>query len=196
MKAIIAISFCIPLLFIISCQDNRSPALDVANKAKAEQMADSIIAKAESDAAKEIGKTATWSYMQDTDRMTSKIAEFAELRATDELDLGFPYEGSVPYIVLRYKRGAVDALFQVTKGQLHHAYDDPASISVRFDSAKAERYLCDEPSDGSSNAYFIRAKTKFIGKLKKAKKVWIETEFFESGLKVMEFNTAGLNWNH
>jgi len=120
--------------------------------------------------------------------------KFAMCEANDIVGLDFPYQGARAYITVRNKRGNLDVMFQLTKGQLHHSYDEDGHIKVRFDDEKPENYYCNEPSDGSSNTYFIKAKTKFLNKLKKSKKVYIETEFYTNGLKVMEFNTAGLEW--
>ena len=195
MKGITLLWLCFPIVSFLSCNE-LSPEQTTLDSLKIEKMADSILAETTARVAKEIGGAATWEYSQEIDKMTSKMPYLAQLMAINIVDLGFPYEGSRPYIILRNKRGSTDVMFGVTKGQLHHDYNLAPYISVRFDDAKAERYYCAEPSDGSPEVYFIAAKSRFIKHLKKAKKVWIETEFYHNGLKVMEFNCKDLVWMH
>jgi len=43
---------------------------------------------------------------------------------------------------------------------------------------------------------FIHPEPKFIAHAKIAKKMIVEAEFYQEGMQDMEFNTAGLKWEH
>jgi len=138
-----------------------------------------------------------WIYSQNEDKMTSRITYTASIDAKDELDFPFPYNGgSVARILVRHKRGENDVLLMVSKGQFNSNIVDGATVKVRFDHEKAKTYSCASPSDGSTEAIFINSSNKFIQKLKKVKRVLIEAEFYNNGLKQMEFNVHGFKWNH
>ena len=48
--------------------------------------------------------------------------------------------------------------------------------------------------DGSANVIFLQPKAKFIQKLRKAKKLMVETEFYAEGPRQMTFRPVGLSW--
>jgi len=48
----------------------------------------------------------------------------------------------------------------------------------------------------SSDVIFLSPESKIIDKLKKAKKVVIEPEFYQAGYQQVSFDVSGLEWNH
>lgn len=146
--------------------------------------------------AKEEATTSAWQYSEEEDKMTSKTSYFAAVDANELLDLKFPYNGGVTAeIMVRHRRGENNALLSISKGQFMPGTDGE-TIKVRFDSSKAEEFDCVGSSDDDSRYLFINSSSRFIAKLKKAKKVLVEAELFDNGLQVMEFNTEGFKWDH
>ena len=137
----------------------------------------------------------TWRYSEKEDAMTSKTTTTATVGAKDELMFDFPYNGgSIAQILLRNKNGSNDVMLIVSKGQFNSSIDDNY-VKIRFDDAPAKTYSYARPSDGSSDTIFLNSTAEIIAKLKTSKRVIIEAEFYQEGLKQMEFNVEGLKWN-
>lgn len=140
-----------------------------------------------------------WKYSEEEDKMTSKKNFYAQVDAKDELDFKFPYNGgSVATLgIIKRSTGATDMALSVTKGQIMAAHGlGNGKISIRFDDSAAQTMGVTGAADGSSNIVFFQGAPKLLAKLKTAKRVFIQAEFFDNGSAVMEFNTAGLEWNH
>lgn len=156
----------------------------------------STVKETDSSAAKEkpAENTSKWTYNEEQDKMTSKKKYFANIEANNVLNFDFPYDGgSTGSIMIRKKDGATDVMLSISKGQFNTGVDG-TSISVRFDDDKPVTFECSEASDNSSDLLFINNTKKFISRLKKSKKMNVQAEFYESGLQVMEFTTAGFVW--
>ena len=137
-----------------------------------------------------------WTYSQNEDKMTSGVSYFAEAQAKELLQFEFPYDGgSTATLMIRNKEGDNDVMLNVSKGQFITHYDG-STIRARFDNDSPVRYNISEPSDGSSDLVFINAEKDFISKLKKAKKLILEAEFYNAGLRQMEFDVSDFKWDH
>jgi len=138
-----------------------------------------------------------WTYLADTDKMTSKLTYQATVTSLNKLNFDAPYEGgSTAAAIIRNKAGKNEIILSIDKGQFICDVSDGCAINVRFDNDPAIKFQGSEPSDGSSTVLFIEAPKKFIADVKKAKKMIVQAEFYESGLKEMEFNVDGLKWDH
>lgn len=141
--------------------------------------------------------TKSWVYTTDTDKMTSKLRYFAAIEATNKLNFDSPYEGgSTGEITLRNQNKENDVILSIDKGQFVCDLTDGCPINVRFDNDPAIKFTGSEPTDGSSTVLFIQEASKFISHAKKAKKMIVQAEFYESGSQDMEFNIDGLKWDH
>lgn len=69
-------------------------------------------------------------------------------------------------------------------------------VNVRFDEDKAKAYSYLDSSDGSATVIFISEPDKFISRLKTAKTLLIQAEFFNEGNITMKFLTDGFKWEH
>ncbi|CAM3700826.1 hypothetical protein MUGA111182_03990 [Mucilaginibacter galii] len=137
-----------------------------------------------------------WQYSEEVDKMTSAKNYFATIESDNQLDFEFPYDGgSNGTITVRKMAKSTDVLIGISKGQFN-SHSDGTTVKVRFDDKKPINFTCSEPSDGSSDALFIDSPKKFLTLLKSAKKVIVQAEFYESGLKEMEFDTKDFKWNH
>ncbi|WP_345954115.1 hypothetical protein [Mucilaginibacter sp. PAMB04168] len=151
---------------------------------------------AKKEAGKSEGSSTKWNYTNEVDKMTSKKKYFASIDSDNQLDFEFPYDGgSTASILVRKQDNSNEVLLSVSKGQFIVGIDG-GTVKVRFDDNKAMTFPCSEPSSGSSDLIFIGNEKKFIKNLKTAKKLLIQAEFYEAGLKEMEFSTAGFKWDH
>ena len=81
----------------------------------------------------------------------------------------------------------------VSKGQFNSGINGQ-NIKARFDEGEVELYSCSRPESGSSGSLFINSESKFINKLKAAKKLVLEAEFYDNGNEIMEYNVSNLQW--
>jgi hypothetical protein len=138
-----------------------------------------------------------WTYEEDTDKMTSKVDYFAYTENTNDFNLKAPYEGAKCTLMIMNKKGKNSVMFKVSTGQIMAASElEGGKITVRFDSDEAGTYSTSSASDGSSEVVFLHPEAKFVERLKTAKKVLIQTEFYDNGTKVLEFNTSDFKWAH
>jgi len=141
--------------------------------------------------------TGAWTYSTDTDKMTSKQRYFAAVEATNKLQFQAPYEGgSTGTVTVRTQDAKNEVILTIDKGQFVCNMSDGCAINIRFDSDPAIKFTGSEPSDGSSTTLFIEEAAKFITQAKKAKKMIVQAEFYESGMQNMEFTIDGFKWDH
>lgn len=138
-----------------------------------------------------------WKYSEEDDKMTSKKTFYAQVDAKELLEFKAPYSGgATATLTIRNRGGENDVFLSVTTGQMLTTSFQSTSYRVRFDDQPLQNYEFVGPSDNSTTLVFVNNATKFIKNLKKAKKVILEIEFFQEGLRPIEFNVADLKWNH
>ena len=138
-----------------------------------------------------------WTYSEKEDKMTSSQTHYAEIEANEVLRFGFPYDGgSTATLTLRTKnKSNKDIYLRISKGQFK-SDSGGGSVKIRFDDNTAKNYSYSEASDGSSDIIFLNNVNSITEKLKKSKVVLIQVEFYQEGLRTIEFYTEGLNWEH
>lgn len=139
--------------------------------------------------------TSEWEYRESEDKM-GDVSKFAEIKSDDVLEFDFPYDGgSESFITIRKKRDVTDLMYRVTKGQINAASSiDGGRIRVKFDNEKPFETRVTGPSDYSTETIFFQNPKKIINKMKSAKKMVLEVEFFNEGNRQIEFNVDGLKW--
>ena len=136
-----------------------------------------------------------WQYQEEEVKMTSKKIQFASITATELLIFEFPYDGgSVASFTIRKKPGSLDSYLRVSKGQFNSTFEG-GTVRIRFDENQPKRYSFSEASDGSSDIIFINSTKEIISKIKAAKHMIIEAEFYDEGHRQIEFNVANLKWD-
>jgi invasion protein IalB len=73
---------------------------------------------------------------------------------------------------------------------------DGRNIKIKIDDKDPVTYKALSSSDGSSTYVFVSPVTRLVKQLKGAKTMVIEAEFYQSGLKQMEFNVKDFKWNY
>lgn len=137
----------------------------------------------------------SWQYSEFEDKMTSGIQYYAQVEAKDLLHFDSPYEGgSTASMIIRNKNGINKIYVKISEGQFNL---NSSSIRwrIRFDEAQPEKHLVIRANDGSSNIVFINYDL-LINKLRSSKGMILEAEFYQEGLRLIEFNTSGLKWEH
>jgi hypothetical protein len=136
-----------------------------------------------------------WGYSDDKDEMRGTTTRYASLTSTNDVSFGFPYAGGKATLVLRQQREDGLRVILHVEGQFLCSSFRDDSVAVKFDDDPIEHFRCLEPSDGSTGVIFIRSEARFVAKLKKARAVVIEAEFFQEGRRQMQFDVAGLKWD-
>jgi len=137
-----------------------------------------------------------WRYNTEVDKMTNDKRYFASCTSTNTLYFAFPYDGgSTCDIMLRQMGKGNEVLFTVSKGQFLMSIGGQKGMRIKFDDEKPITFSYNSASDASTDVIFINSPKKFIDKLKKAKKVIIESEFAFAGLHQLEFDVDGLQWD-
>ena len=179
---------CIIFLFLFySCQTS-------GNKKEVDST-DLILKQADSTIKAYDKEEQSWTYSDDTDKMTSKVSHFATITSTNELSLSPPYDGfNQAHLTLRKRRGVVDAVLEIDKGQfITGVYG--TDVKVRFDKNRASTVYCEKAADYNPKVLYIES-SQFIANIKRSKKLLIEATIYEAGDQQIEFNTTGLKWNY
>lgn len=141
-----------------------------------------------------------WSYGVDTsDKMDNARVFTANCNATNQINLKPPYDGgSTMAINLRngFKHEHNEVYITIDKGQFMPSMDGDASIRVKFDDQAPVSYNYNEASSDAEGIIFLTGATSFINKIKKAKHVVIEAEFFDNGYEQVDFDVSGVKWDH
>lgn len=182
---------------LISFPDSQNLHSLIAEKSGIESISNNTSATSEKDkteAPNPIGSVQKWVYRNSESKMGEKIKS-ASILSLNQVGFGFPYEGSQnAYLTLRiHPRHGNDVIFGLHKAQFLCGLDG-CEITVRFDEGKPQVYSASEPNDHSTNLIFIHNYKGFVTKLKNAKKVYIESTFYQEGNQVFEFDVDGLKW--
>lgn len=134
-----------------------------------------------------------WTYDESADAMGA-VTRTATVTANSKLYFDFPYNGGADAsFTIRKKRGSTDIYLFVEKGQFNKTYEG-GRLRIRLDDKPAFVNGFVGASDGSSNIVFPTGEKRLIAKLKQAKKMVIEAEFYSNGLHQMVFDIRGLKW--
>lgn len=140
---------------------------------------------------------AGWEYSESTDRMTSKTVTFAKIQSDNSLRLDFPYKGDNfgKIIVRQHPKDGLDVMIKIDKGQILCRSYSGCPVEIRFDDKPAMRFSGTEPADNSSETIFLNNAPRFISEAKKARRVLVSMNIYQSGAPVLEFNsTTPLEW--
>ena len=140
--------------------------------------------------------TPKWEYGSSTDKLDGMISTTASIRSANTLSFDFPYNkpdnrGSL--FLRKNKKTGLNILLAVDHGQLTcNVYE--CQMRVRFDDEPPTNWSGTAPADRSSNVLFLSSEAAFLQKLRKAKVVKIQPNFYQVSGVVLEFQVAGLNW--
>jgi len=137
-----------------------------------------------------------WQYSEDADKMTNEKMFFASCVSTNEIEFEFPYNGGSNFtLTLRNIGKGNEIVLQVSKGQFMPGIMSSEYCRVKFEDGETVKYTYNSAADGSADVIFLDNSTKFLTKLKTAKKLMIEAPFFDAGRQVINFDVEGLTWD-
>ncbi|WP_157596112.1 hypothetical protein [Plesiocystis pacifica] len=128
-----------------------------------------------------------WLYDMRADPMGGTVS-LAAVQSSNMFDFDFPYQGTQQATLMVRHESGTDIILSIERGQFTCALG--CSVMVRFDDGKTERWRAVGPSDHSTESIFLRRESSFMKKLKKARTLRIEAEFFQEGTRVLEFPVA------
>jgi hypothetical protein len=136
-----------------------------------------------------------WEYDEQIDKMREAKSKYASTESLNKVQFAFPYNGgsNLKIIFRKSPKYGYDAILRISKGQFTCFME--CKIHAKFDNAKIESYSATGARDGSADTIFIDNYNKFVSKVKKAKKLVIEADFYDVGSKQFEFNVEGLKWD-
>ncbi len=138
-----------------------------------------------------------WDYSEDVDKMSNKVNYFATILSESPVALNFPYDkGSYGSLTIRKMDGRLGAVLTVNGSQFSNADVYGGTVMIKFDEEVGRKYSYGLASDGSADFIFIENTKLLISKLKKAKTMLIEAEFYNNGNKIMEFDVKDFEWKH
>lgn len=136
-----------------------------------------------------------WEYRESTDKMRGTKTKLAKVASTNKVNFGFPYNGGSKLTIFVRERSqdGLNVFLKISKGQF--SCFDTCAFNVKFDDGSVEYISATGSDDGSSDTIFVQYDEKgFLSKLKDAKHVIIEADFFDSGSSQFDFNVKGLKW--
>ncbi|WP_368921658.1 hypothetical protein [Comamonas aquatica] len=149
--------------------------------------------------ATQIASAGNWEYEIKQDKMSSKDTKIASITSENSLDLPFPYQGhNKGFLYIRQKQGAsIEVFVAIMKGQIPcPGYINGCSIAVRFDNDKPIKFNAANPSDHSTNAFFINNEGRFLNGAKKATRILIQFTTYGAGDQILEFSpNSPLIWD-
>jgi DNA-directed RNA polymerase subunit RPC12/RpoP len=160
----------------------------------------SSLSKKRIDSLQKVIKNENWTYKEDnSDKMQKRVIYMATCKSIGKMELSAPYDGgSTMVVIIRngFKGKANEVIILVDKGQFMSSIDGNEKIRVKFDDEKPASFSFNDAADGSSNYAFLNNSAGFLSKLKKAKHLVVECQFYDNGIRQAEFNTEGLKWDH
>jgi hypothetical protein len=136
-----------------------------------------------------------WRYDESDDQMGRGRVRRAAVNSLNEVNFDFPYGGDQrgTLTVRVHPKFGKDVILAIDKGQFLCGFDG-CSVAVRFDEGKAQTFSAVGPGDHSTAALFFRGYERFVASTKKAKRVYIEAQFYQQGSRVFEFDVSDFNW--
>lgn len=115
---------------------------------------------------------------------------FANVESLNTVNFGFPYEQHAMLQLQKYAEHSLEVLLGVSRGQ----FTPPnygQSLPVKFDDGAIQQFPFSVSAD-TPNWIWIGETRRFLGQLRKAKKLKIEAYFWGQGVRVLEFDVHGL----
>jgi len=195
-------------MFMCQCGTDSTPSAPSAQKATEPAQAAALTPEQQAEEQKRRSQEAEakqeqealalglrWQYNEFSEKMGRGTVKSATVRSLNEVQFGFPYSGDqrgTLHLRIHPKHGK-DVVLSIEKGQfLCGIYN--CQVAVRFDDGKAQNFTAVGPADHSTTMLFLRGYDRFLAGARKAKKVYIEAQFYQQGTQVFEFDISGLKW--
>jgi hypothetical protein len=136
-----------------------------------------------------------WSYTASEAQMTGGTRYVASVESTNTVNFRFPYDGTQHgRLILRTDpQHGKDVMFRLEKGQILCLSYESCTVQVRFDDEKPSSFSATGPADRSSEVVFLNDYSRFLAKMRKAKRVRIAVNLYQQGSPVFEFDVSGFD---
>lgn len=136
-----------------------------------------------------------WQYTTERDEMRGADERIASVRSTNSLHFDFPYGESHGRVSIRQSpRFGFDVFLTIDNGQfVCHSFTG-GRIAAKFDDEPIRNYACNNAADGSPTILFIGNPRDFLSRLRRARRLVIEVDFYQAGRQQLRFDVAGLRW--
>lgn len=147
----------------------------------------------DSSTASSTTEAATWQYSEDIDEMDNTSRKIASLKAENKIKFDFPYGNSSFSINIREWKGKTDIFLSCSECQFVAGVMGEDKYRVKFDDEDPFTVSASYSSSGAFDVVFLGNEKKLISKLKTAKKMMIEPQFYDVGYKPVKFNVEGFD---
>jgi hypothetical protein len=130
-----------------------------------------------------------WSHSGLTDEMTGKSYAFSTVQSRNTVNFDFPYQGeqrATLSIRTKHPRHGNDVILTIERGQFLAGVDS-VKVLARFDEGASVTFWANGPADHGTTALFISNYAKFVGLMRKANVVRLQTPIYQQGAPVFEF---------
>lgn len=136
-----------------------------------------------------------WNYTRDVDPMTGRPEVQATARSTNSLALAWPYAGEnrASLAVRQSPRHGLNVFVTIDKGQFVCGAGG-CTVTVRFDDQAPTTFSAVEPADYSSDTIFLRSESRFVAAARRAQRIRLQANIFQSGAPTLEFAPTALEW--
>jgi hypothetical protein len=136
-----------------------------------------------------------WTYSVTDDPMTSRKNRAAIIASDNTVSFDSPYAGEQhgTLIIRQHSTYGLGVLLSIERGQiLCRSYED-CQLRVRFDEGAPTSWAAIGPSDNSTTTVLLHSESRFVERLRKAKKVRIQVPVYQHGSPMFEFDVAGFD---
>ena len=181
----------IAAIALASCSANQGAKPSGADSTTPMQADTATQSSATTEPEKEL---AQWAYEERADKMDGTKSKFATLMSTTDAEFGFPYGHSSFQLTVRKKGGSTDVYVYCNSCQFLTGISGDKTYRVKFDEEAPFNVTVMGAESGDSKMAFLGSEQKLIAKMKKAKKLMVEGQFYQEGRKAIEFDISGFQW--
>lgn len=139
-----------------------------------------------------------WRYTETTDAMRNEVTRSASLLSENTLAFPFPYDVTNNRASLwLWKIGSTGQQMGISVGAGQFSCDESShdSIAIKFDDGPIEYVPCEGGVGGRYDAIYVGGNVRpLVDRIRSAKKLIVEAEFYGSGRIQITFDTTGLDW--
>ncbi|NEI70978.1 hypothetical protein GR212_15465 [Rhizobium lusitanum] len=134
-----------------------------------------------------------WTYYTQTDDLSDKEINVAQVTSSNTFNFTFPYEGDqrARLALFNNPQHGLLALLVIDKGQFFCGRSEGCRIQVRVDDGPIKTFVISAPEDNGTTGRFIENPKALAKMLSRAKRLRIEASFFHQGSRVFDFPVAG-----
>ncbi len=134
-----------------------------------------------------------WKYDSSVDEMTGLTSRFACTTSTNKLIFSFPYGGgSTGEMCFRRKGKALNAYIKISSGQFNCGIET-CPLKLKFDDGPIQTFYGEESATHETGFLFIDGEQRLLSAVAKAKKLKLQSEYYQEGNQVLNFEVAGLD---